>query len=833
MSDPLSTAVGIISLGLQVCGEIVSFCQAWQGFSEDIQSIVEKADGLRVPLKTLRDMIEDSYTTDPTLAKDLEQKAMCIERAIRRLKAATDRYTSSDRNTLGFQLRKAAYPFRKDGLRDMASDLDSVQLLLHTTLQILLQSWYIRQEQLPALESSAQIATQATQMTKDPSTGADQSEAGIEHEQSVAHQSRTTTNSVYASRSRPPVQGKTVIKISYYYCSSLLNLALKASFLVNKGAGGYSIAPLLHLQPLVGAEDSLGWFILNDFHFKTLIGCTVPPADGFDSLLDDTQRQLQQAFDLQKSTPFDSISFEDNDMSFFDAGAYLMLVVLSSSEPLVIDSFQVLEIPNIVKIIIRESEDELRNALDTGEAFPNDMINGISSLMDFAYGWPKGMKILLDAGADQYTSNLHLCYVEDNENQDIYHSVKLLLDVGCEFKWVHISQCQEYKHSGKLKSLLIKELAARRKRLWNLARSCLPARELPTLVSEEQIEGTSLILDIHAAEIYARLWDQGAFSRQHAAEYGDEKCFGTVYHFPLFWADTLEELYQNGFRGVNELDREGFMPLMASEDSSHTAIGHFRAIKELERMAWLVSNGADPYQHIPDASGTAAHHIGLNIIRYLLWDFVWRNVEFADSHEEYEVWERVLPDFAKDLFLLPTVTDGCVCACSVDGCTPVSIVLRESVEWVFRSIGEYPKFKFKFKELIKFFLKWIGENAELDWRVIRFFTFDALGLKHSCCVVNKRFLHRHFKLQIREEGEVQEILDEERFRLEDLETLLDELKVKFDELGQPVIEFLEGHWQTRMVEYLSQRDIHDEEHVIESRRLGIKLEVDEPFISDL
>ncbi|CAI7614167.1 unnamed protein product [Penicillium glandicola] len=142
MSDPLSvagTAVGIISLGLQVCGEIVSFCQAWRGFNEDIQNITEKADGLRMPLRALREMIEDFRTTDPTIASDLETKAMSIERAIKRLKTATDRYasTTSDTDSLRFQLKKAAYPFRKEGLRDMASDLDSIQLVLHTALQIL------------------------------------------------------------------------------------------------------------------------------------------------------------------------------------------------------------------------------------------------------------------------------------------------------------------------------------------------------------------------------------------------------------------------------------------------------------------------------------------------------------------------------------------------------------------------------------------------------------------------------------------------------------------------------------------------------------------------
>lgn len=61
MSDPVSvagSAVGVISLGIQVCQQIVSYCQSWRGYDQDIQKVASKADGLRTPLKKLREMIE-------------------------------------------------------------------------------------------------------------------------------------------------------------------------------------------------------------------------------------------------------------------------------------------------------------------------------------------------------------------------------------------------------------------------------------------------------------------------------------------------------------------------------------------------------------------------------------------------------------------------------------------------------------------------------------------------------------------------------------------------------------------------------------------------------
>ncbi|KAL3469151.1 hypothetical protein BJX99DRAFT_265470 [Aspergillus californicus] len=58
MADPFSIAgstVGVVSLGLQVCNTLVTYCRSVKDADQDIQTIANKAAGLRVPLKTLRD----------------------------------------------------------------------------------------------------------------------------------------------------------------------------------------------------------------------------------------------------------------------------------------------------------------------------------------------------------------------------------------------------------------------------------------------------------------------------------------------------------------------------------------------------------------------------------------------------------------------------------------------------------------------------------------------------------------------------------------------------------------------------------------------------------
>lgn len=144
MSDPLSvagTAVGIISLGLQVCKEIVSYCEAWRGYDEDIQRIATGASELRLPLQQLRYLIEDPSLDDPEILKDLAGKAFRLEETVVRLRNTIDRLkpilSDSVPDKIRAQVKKASYPFQKNALRDVASDLERIQSVLQTTLSML------------------------------------------------------------------------------------------------------------------------------------------------------------------------------------------------------------------------------------------------------------------------------------------------------------------------------------------------------------------------------------------------------------------------------------------------------------------------------------------------------------------------------------------------------------------------------------------------------------------------------------------------------------------------------------------------------------------------
>lgn len=133
------------------------------------------------------------------------------------------------------------------------------------------------------------------------------------HETSIPSQNRNPASSAWTACARRPHKEVEVISISYYYRSRMLGFAIRASFLLTKGAGGHSIAPLLHLQPLVEITDSLALKIFSNFFICATSGDLRP-------LVDHTLQQLQQSFDLQEATPFDLIWVWDREMSLFDVG---------------------------------------------------------------------------------------------------------------------------------------------------------------------------------------------------------------------------------------------------------------------------------------------------------------------------------------------------------------------------------------------------------------------------------------------------------------------------------------------------------------------------------
>lgn len=141
--DP-GTALGVISLALQVRDEIATYCKAWRGAQEDIEEVANKAEGLVVPLGALRDIIQDTQLTNPDIAEDLRSKLDVLRVGVEKVQASVKKCRpdfeafagDSFSDKLRAHRKRAVYPFRKDALRALATDLDGMQINLQTTLQM-------------------------------------------------------------------------------------------------------------------------------------------------------------------------------------------------------------------------------------------------------------------------------------------------------------------------------------------------------------------------------------------------------------------------------------------------------------------------------------------------------------------------------------------------------------------------------------------------------------------------------------------------------------------------------------------------------------------------
>ncbi|KAI9373044.1 hypothetical protein BJX61DRAFT_505024 [Aspergillus egyptiacus] len=166
------------------------------------------------------------------------------------------------------------------------------------------------------------------------------------------------------------------------------------------------------------------------------------------------------------------------------------------------------------------------------------------------------------------------------------------------------------------------------------------------------------------------------------------------------------------------------------------------------------------------------------------------------------------------------IQDSCLCGCCSDGCTPFTMALRRIMA---TSYGPHPGYA------LKLIVSHAKDTPEYSQIILRVLTFDGLGLTHTCCHQVKEYdnMGLLFDIKDRDPNEVGEIRDEERALLARFEDLLTEFNSKFDEMGLPILEFLNHYWHPRMMDFLSRRDSYDEDHFTEASRLGVRLELDE------
>ena len=415
--------------------------------------------------------------------------------------------------------------------------------------------------------------------------------------------------------------------------------------------------------------------------------------------------------------------------------------------------------------------------------------------------WPLGMEILLAAGVRHNGRFLGhsrdligecitpLEYAIENGQEE---AILLLLDADflayqrSDNTLTTLASVIKIGHepSSRIVTATLEAMVRKSNRLRDLAIAHLSRRELDRLCISQKDEPIRM-LDAYAAPTAKALKDVGA-EIPEALESG--LVVSTVYHEILseylrpheILAEFAERLWSSGFHDTNNYDEHGFTPL-------HLACLH----GQLAMANWLLSHGGDPTTVIRGYSLNAYH------LHSHGRDFQIRVYGHSIVDDMVGSYRDTLTRIAGSCGA--SCTDDCRCACSLQGCTPTTLLLRQAAKTYFVNLD--------------FFFFWCGLVAlsagAIEYCCFEFAsleTFERLGITHVCCKIEFETVSAPIP-----QDTIEEIQDEESEMIDQLESwmaLYEEERAKFegtaiqfldkwsdmlkDELDVP--EYFEEYW---------------------------------------
>ncbi|KAF2809287.1 uncharacterized protein BDZ99DRAFT_520652 [Mytilinidion resinicola] len=146
MSDPISvagTAIGVVSLGLSLCQNLVDYVEALQDRKNSIQSTLSRVECLRTTLDMVKDAVSHVSPNNQNVVDAVEKCLREGEAEMRRLDAFLKNLkcdyivTDSKSKRVKSTVRKLLYPFKKGNIQKLENDVQTINVILATALQAL------------------------------------------------------------------------------------------------------------------------------------------------------------------------------------------------------------------------------------------------------------------------------------------------------------------------------------------------------------------------------------------------------------------------------------------------------------------------------------------------------------------------------------------------------------------------------------------------------------------------------------------------------------------------------------------------------------------------
>ena len=379
----------------------------------------------------------------------------------------------------------------------------------------------------------------------------------------------------------------------------------------------------------------------------------------------------------------------------------------------------------ISKAVLHRAEAELVGLVKQ-ELPVNEVDSNGCSPLHLSIMWPTGIKILLAAGVDRNAAFERKGNKRPKTALDLaiqYHqdeAIMLLLSANCALypskpnARIHSETAlslviDEYSPSHTITKAVINALVERRKCLKLLAQHTLTTSELQNLciLSTDDSYHDELLLDEYAIAVADALETGGVAVPEALWPYGRSSVYDV---YPSSLSPTVADaLYSAGFRSINVPNRRGMTPMLQVCYSVDLC-----SEVDFKMILWFLEHGVDPMTRQSCNSWNALHFVA----HKLNWD------EISGPTQWHTVEKDVIRRLVFECGL--ATPDTCQCACSIRGCTPITLLLSIDIEpWREKA------------ETLKLWCQTINLSPAASRACFAEFarmeTFNRLGITHVCC----------------------------------------------------------------------------------------------------
>ncbi|KAF5601698.1 uncharacterized protein FSUBG_8064 [Fusarium subglutinans] len=846
MSDPLSvagSAVGIISLGIQVCQGLISYLQSFKSQDQDIQDSlkdVQTVVSILYSLKGILPKVDESSSGTPAIRRCLaesEEKLREFQQFSLKLRGTQ----SQEHNVLekmGHASRALLYPFREGKLKSLSQSLKGllqnlslcldittldIAVGIHTNVDDLGSAFKHHGANVAKLSDQLQVLDNSMAVYyQDLKNEVSQAQLlAQEFRQEIGGQLRlisTDVGSLMSSNRRHQedinqclMKAFDELKDQNNFQNELIRTALvshiadvfydNANRILLKGMDRMSIqnAGLGQTTALERMRDSKQ-FASNP------PGCTCERQHELSKL---SYRFGYATFEDRESSPYDQD--EDGNShallaleTTLDAISTLLekritqwtLESLLVSAKRLIETLvntagdengkikHIFELNPIMQAMFQQSISMLEIALSKFPEAVRERTYGMT-IVEVCVYWPEGLRKLLRTKAVEVLDERALHFAVGT---DCIESVDLLLKAGCPVNYGNTTEMIFQGASERCMDLIASSLARRRSDLLSLVlqqQAICQDLVLTSQIPDDQASYLCSCLDNSGIRIPLALRVPSSYSTIYHFR-------GTsVYHYPI--------LFKHGFTHLSAHNIFGLLPVMTLDSFYQPRWIYSHYEKCLEGMDWLESKG------IMDQSPTDPLDLGLNI-QASGWHYLSTYCVGCESSPK-------LRDFyhekTKDILGVP-VLDNCRCWCipSDMGCTPLTTALKSCVKRFNGSVQIV---------LCNFFHTAIRDTRSSGSRiagwcieVIRFLTFEALEMTHTCCDFNILYkpdiLSEKFDVLMNCDQERWQKIRSDKREQENaalLETLMEEFiayMIGMESSPRSLETFVSGYWRQRISE---------------------------------